>query len=136
MLMAMLTSTVVLIVAAGLSASRTFRVTQRPYQLSLRDSTLVLVHVKAPCKCMARPHTNLAFWPGFVAYGDDMFFLGIELWPVAIFFGGVTAVCAVGPLYRRRRRRKRGECVGCGYNLKGNVSGRCAECGSMIPQQR
>ncbi len=33
-----------------------------------------------------------------------------------------------GPL-RRHRRRKRGLCVRCGYNLTGNVSGRCPECG-------
>ena len=27
------------------------------------------------------------------------------------------------------RRQKRGECVRCGYDLIGNVSGRCPECG-------
>ena len=36
-----------------------------------------------------------------------------------------------GPL-RRWRRRKRGECVRCGYNLTGNVSGVCPECGTEI----
>ncbi len=33
-----------------------------------------------------------------------------------------------GPL-RRKRRRRRGLCVGCGYDLRGNVSGVCSECG-------
>ena len=33
-----------------------------------------------------------------------------------------------GPL-RRWRRRKRGLCIRCGYNLEGNVSGVCPECG-------
>ena len=33
-----------------------------------------------------------------------------------------------GPLRRWRRRRK-GLCVRCGYNLEGNVSGVCSECG-------
>ncbi|MCH8146427.1 MAG: hypothetical protein IH987_00305 [Planctomycetes bacterium] len=33
-----------------------------------------------------------------------------------------------GPL-RRYRRRKRGLCLRCGYNLEGNVSGVCPECG-------
>ncbi len=33
-----------------------------------------------------------------------------------------------GPL-RRYRRRRRGLCIRCGYNLEGNVSGVCPECG-------
>ena len=33
-----------------------------------------------------------------------------------------------GPLLRWRRR-KRGECLNCGYNLTGNVTGICSECG-------
>lgn len=36
-----------------------------------------------------------------------------------------------GPV-RRWRRRRRGLCVRCGYNLTGNVSGICPECGTRI----
>ena len=36
-----------------------------------------------------------------------------------------------GPL-RRYRRRKKGLCVSCGYDLTGNVSGVCPECGTDI----
>jgi hypothetical protein len=36
-----------------------------------------------------------------------------------------------GPLRRFRRRRK-GLCVRCAYNLTGNVSGTCPECGSQV----
>ena len=32
----------------------------------------------------------------------------------------------------RRRRRKRGLCVKCGYDLTGNESGVCAECGTEV----
>ena len=32
-----------------------------------------------------------------------------------------------------RRRRKNGLCLQCGYNLTGNVSGVCPECGAPIP---
>lgn len=38
-----------------------------------------------------------------------------------------------GPV-RRRRRRRRGLCIRCGYNLTGNVSGVCPECGTEIEQ--
>lgn len=33
------------------------------------------------------------------------------------------------PARIRRGRRERGECLHCGYNLTGNVSGACPECG-------
>ena len=36
-----------------------------------------------------------------------------------------------GPLRRHRRQRK-GECIGCGYDLTGNESGKCPECGEAI----
>jgi len=36
-----------------------------------------------------------------------------------------------GPL-RRRRRRKRGLCPSCGYNLSGNTTGVCPECAAKV----
>lgn len=38
-----------------------------------------------------------------------------------------------GPL-RRRRRRAKGLCVRCGYDLTGNVTGVCPECGTAVPE--
>jgi len=35
---------------------------------------------------------------------------------------------------RRRKRVKRGLCPHCGYNLTGNASGVCPECGSAVAQ--
>ena len=34
-----------------------------------------------------------------------------------------------GLAWRRRRRARAGECGACGYDLRGNVSGQCPECG-------
>ena len=42
-----------------------------------------------------------------------------------------TLAFACGPL-RRHRRRKRGLCVRCGYNLTGLMEPRCPECGTEI----
>jgi len=41
-----------------------------------------------------------------------------------------------GPIWwwRRHRRRKAGLCFECGYDLTGNVSGICPECGTEIEQ--
>ena len=58
--------------------------------------------------------------------------IGIAAWPI----WGVAAVYLIairfaGPC-RRYRRRKKGHCLKCGYNLTGNVSGVCPECGENI----
>lgn len=44
-------------------------------------------------------------------------------------------VCLVVLTERRARlkRRRVGHCAQCGYDLTGNVSGRCSECGEAIP---
>jgi hypothetical protein len=47
-----------------------------------------------------------------------------------ILFAVYTVIAAV----RRRvwRRRRRGQCVECGYNLAGLPEPRCPECGTSI----
>ena len=45
------------------------------------------------------------------------------IWPTIAFIRGP---------YRRCRRRRKGLCLRCGYNLSGNVSGVCPECGERI----
>ena len=43
-------------------------------------------------------------------------------------------VFTYGTLHRRRRkhRRRKGLCVKCGYNLTGNTTGICSECGNRL----
>jgi hypothetical protein len=59
---------------------------------------------------------------------------------VGIYFGQIgSGACLLGALIglavgrraqrRREERQAKGLCVNCGYNLTGNVSGRCPECG-------
>ncbi len=68
---------------------------------------------------------------GLSAYVSPRF-----LWVIACLLATYPAVTFMrGPL-RRRRRRKRGLCVGCGYDLTGNITGVCPECGVPIdPKQ-
>jgi hypothetical protein len=49
--------------------------------------------------------------------------LALLIYPLVVFLRGPN---------RRRRRRRLGRCVPCGYNLTGNVTGRCPECGTEI----
>lgn len=57
------------------------------------------------------------FCPPWVIVGP----LGI--YPALVFFRGP---------FRRWRRRRRGGCLKCGYDLTGNVSSVCPECGTSI----
>jgi hypothetical protein len=38
--------------------------------------------------------------------------------------------------YEKQDRLRRGLCVNCGYDLTGNLSGTCPECGTAVPRKR
>ena len=58
---------------------------------------------------------------------------GLPAWFVCIVAGAYPAIAFVrGPMLRRRHRRKRGLCERCAYDLTGNTSGVCPECGTQI----
>ncbi len=56
----------------------------------------------------------------------------IPLWPLALPALPALWVLSRDTLRacRKARRRRRGLCLRCGYDLTGNVSGRCPECGT------
>ena len=87
------------------------------------------------------PMSSKGFDPsGGVPYILDYFTLNGQL-VISICFWFPITVFSIAPLVwltrklRRRRRRKRNLCVTCGYNLRGNTSGRCPECGTPVPTQ-
>lgn len=55
--------------------------------------------------------------------------LAFPLWASTTLLAALGVLpLTLGPL-RRWRRRRNGWCLHCGYNLNGNRSGRCPECG-------
>ncbi len=58
--------------------------------------------------------------------------IGIPPWSFLFLFGVYPTIALIHPPLRRYRRRKRGLCVRCGYNLTGNESGVCPECGAEV----
>lgn len=52
----------------------------------------------------------------------------IPHWMIAAIFAGLPAIWFAGFIIRRLRLRQ-GRCLACGYNLTGNTSGICPECG-------
>lgn len=61
-------------------------------------------------------------------------FLSCPIWVIAATFVAYPAAVLVCFQLRRWSRRRGGKCLKCAYDLRGNVSGRCPECGdSALP---
>ena len=73
-----------------------------------------------------RPGLNLDYHPM-----PPHFVLTIPIWLIVMPFAVVLGLLSI-PWWRRLRRRWRGCCLDCGYDLTGNVSGACPECGADV----
>ena len=60
--------------------------------------------------------------------------VAIPYWLLAVVLASIFGLARAPGRLRRYRRRKLGLCLHCGYNLTGNVSGICPECGSEVPK--
>jgi hypothetical protein len=58
--------------------------------------------------------------------------VGIPFWPAVVVLAVYPTVALYRGPVRRRRRRSANLCTRCGYDLTGNVSGRCPECGLVL----
>ncbi len=72
--------------------------------------------------------------PGKLAFCEGWFVTFPYWFPCVAFlvYPTIAFIRYIPHPLRRYRRRKRGLCVRCGYNLTGNVSGVCPECGTAI----
>ena len=70
---------------------------------------------------------DFRFWVPLREMLDDWLTLTLPLWVVFLLIAGPTSLCW---LYDRRRP-KPGHCR-CGYDLTGNESGTCPECGVEV----
>ena len=62
--------------------------------------------------------------------------LHIHLWPLVALFGAYPVTAVTIEHARDIRRRRRGLCLRCGYDLTGNVSGACSECGWPVVRSK
>ncbi|GMU22163.1 MAG: hypothetical protein AMXMBFR13_22510 [Phycisphaerae bacterium] len=65
-------------------------------------------------------------------------FIGVWLWPVTVALALYPLVVLIRFLrtHRCERRRRRGLCGTCRYDLTANVSGVCPECGTPVPSSQ
>jgi hypothetical protein len=76
------------------------------------------------------PAHKSVWWVEVVRYGASTGIVYVALWLVL----ALTTVPTVFLLMRLRHTLPAGCCAICGYNLTGNVSGRCPECGTAIDE--
>ena len=62
------------------------------------------------------------------------FTMFVPMWMPTLFFT-LIFLSAYIPLRHRRKRKKLGLCLKCGYNLKGLTEMRCPECGEAFEKQ-
>ena len=78
---------------------------------------------------------DAAFGPKHLTSSVPVFTVQIPLVAVFVLSASYPAIAFIrGPLrrWRRRRRAAAGHCQECDYDLTGNVSGVCPECGTKI----
>jgi hypothetical protein len=95
------------------------------FQVSLWDPAQIIIHY-APGFDLV-PRIGALQWTFATPLAPLVSTVIIPLWlPLAVFTVFTAAV------WRRARRIPPGHCQVCGYNLTGNVSGICPECGTPI----
>ncbi len=103
------------------------------YEIMSRDGFLIIEYWPIPRFYSKGPHDH--YWNLFIMqfarvhYGSShRNVIGIRHWFLAIVFGVLPGVWFI-KWRKRRRLAKVGKCPACGYDLTGNESGVCPECG-------
>jgi hypothetical protein len=71
---------------------------------------------------------NTRWWVS-LRTGAGYWMIYVPFWMPAVLFGA-SSLYVYRPYRRYKRRKRLGLCLSCGYNLTGNESGVCSECGT------
>ena len=78
---------------------------------------------------------GLQFLWCFQATGYSQVFVSLDFLVLAMAAALVPAIHVIGTRLRNSSRRRHGRCVSCGYDLTGNESHTCPECGTPTTKQ-
>ena len=134
-----LVASVAILIALVVSTRRNVGVSSRQWSIVLFEGCIAVTHVSSQTDAQiwkrpniwARPVRGIRWFPIYGHYGLEpgraVRFLNLPLWiPIlAVSFPSFI-------VWRRNRRISAGHCRSCGYDLTGNVSGKCSECGKPI----
>ena len=84
------------------------------------------------CWIVSRRHLPGRWWSLRHRIGRDPQQKLVHLWTAPLWIPLLIAVVLTTYLWYRDRRAPPGHCQHCGYDLTGNVSGVCPECGEKI----
>jgi hypothetical protein len=91
-------------------------------------------------ECLVPGHATVEYTSPLFGSTDRIDIVIIPLWlPIALLLVATAApICRLSARIRRQVRALRtpaGYCTECGYNLTGNESGKCPECGTPLNKQ-
>lgn len=98
-------------------------------------SIVVAVAVFLIVGCVALEVFDHLFWAYYPFFDQDYFLLEFAIGAVELIAAGVLAFFTAAYAANRVQdpyRAEPGHCASCGYNLTGNTSGVCPECGETI----
>lgn len=87
-----------------------------------------------PCYTQILGVLCITYRPATTAIGSRA--IAVPHWLVAVACSAYPVTQTLARARRRARRRRRGLCVMCGYDLRGNESQRCPECGTPYSPAR
>jgi hypothetical protein len=135
--------TVVLLLAWGYGATRYIDLRYPNWSITLTSSSLDILRIGGPEPPTARdftvlrtpPSADVFYWKsGSIMAGHSNACAQLHL-PLWIPLACLAVVTGALPWVDYRFRFAPGHCQNCGYNLTGNVSGRCPECGTPIEHE-
>lgn len=109
--------------------------------LSLLAAVLFCIHLALAVTANAADElTRVCWWGDWALWvGPSGLFImyfkkNVASIPTFVVPIALAILPAAWAMSRPEQRRRRGLCVTCAYDLTGNTSGTCPECGTPIPQ--
>ena len=101
---------------------------------SKAGSPRVVPHLRNGFGFSASDVSGVEMWPeqgGFAKMPYDLVVVTVPHWAIILLTAALAWWCG-RPARMARRRRKAGQCPGCGYDLRASP-GQCPECGAVSP---